>query len=76
MNEIKSKLLTTKEAAAFLNVSVSFLQKDRLRQCFSVPFVRMGKKRGLIRYSTDSINELLRKKDQEGAVQFSIEVAS
>jgi len=45
------KLLTTKEAAEYLNVSPSFLEKDRTNKK-EVPFLRLG---GIIRYRREDL---------------------
>lgn len=39
----KHRVLTTTQAAEFLNVSRSFLDKDRINQK-SIPFMRIGRK--------------------------------
>ena len=45
------RLLTTKEAAAFLAVSPAFLERDRW-QGPTIPFIRVGKHRVRYRLST------------------------
>jgi len=47
-----NKLLTTTEAALFLNVSVAFLERDRWMGAL-IPFVRIGRR--TIRYESDSL---------------------
>ena len=49
-------LLTTKEAAKYLNVSVSFLAKDRMRGG-GIPYVKIGRK--TIRYDRDELDKYL-----------------
>lgn len=50
-------LVTETEVAAVLNVSVSYLQKDRLKQQPTVPFVRVGPH---VRYDLDAVRDSLR----------------
>lgn len=40
---MREKLLTTKEAAEFLGVSVAFLERDRWAGA-RIPFIRVGKR--------------------------------
>lgn len=47
-------MMTTKEAAQYLGVSVSFLEKDRVYRS-RIPFVKLGKKRG-IRYRQEDLD--------------------
>ncbi len=46
-----ASLRTSKEAAAFMNVSVSWLAKSRMRGD-GPPFIRIGR---CVRYSTDAL---------------------
>lgn len=39
-----TQYLTTKQAAAYLNCSKNFLDKDRLTRLHGIPFARLGKK--------------------------------
>lgn len=49
------KLLTTKEAAKVLRVSMSFLEKDRAGKQ-EIPVVRIGRK---VRYELEAIERLI-----------------
>lgn len=55
-------LLTTKEAAKFLSVSPSFLEKDRWRGA-RIPFVRVGTR--TIRYRDADLSAFLEKQTYE-----------
>ncbi|MBU2837605.1 helix-turn-helix domain-containing protein [Acidithiobacillus thiooxidans] len=52
-----SKLLKTKQAAAFLGVSESFLEKDRV-QSGRVPFIKFGMRKG-IRYREEDLQAFI-----------------
>lgn len=58
MDNHLSNLLTTRQAAAYLGVSLSFLEKDRV-QGARIPFVRIGHRKG-VRYSEAALQELNR----------------
>lgn len=51
------RLLTTKEAAHFLNVSVAFLERDRWAGA-KIPFVRVGSR--AVRYDIETLQAFLR----------------
>lgn len=54
-------LLTTKEAADYLSVSVSFLAKDRMKKNKGeIPYVPIGKK--TIRYVQEELDKYLENK--------------
>jgi len=53
------KLLTTKEAALHLNVSISMLAKDRMNKG-DIPYTRVGKR--MIRYSEEDLNAYIKNK--------------
>ena len=55
-NPMSRTLLTTKEAAKYLNVSESFLAKDRMRGG-DIPYVKIGVK--TIRYDKDELDKYL-----------------
>jgi len=47
-------MMTTKEAAQYLGLSVSFLEKDRVYRS-RIPFVKLGERRG-IRYRREDLD--------------------
>ena len=51
------QLFTTKEAAAYLSVSVSFLERDRWAGA-TIPYVRVGKR--AVRYELETLKAYLR----------------
>lgn len=55
---MQTKLLTTKQAAKYLGVSASFLEKDRWRGA-RIPFVRVGTR--AIRYRDQDLTSFLEK---------------
>jgi len=55
---IDPKLLNTKQAAEYLSVSVSYLQKDR-QDKKSVPFIRLAS--NIVRYNKDELDEYIKK---------------
>lgn len=59
MNQYKFESYCEKQAAEFLNISISFLRADRLRARPNVPFFRIGK---AVRYSKDALLEIVNKK--------------
>ncbi|OFC38308.1 helix-turn-helix domain-containing protein [Acidithiobacillus caldus] len=71
MNEHQFFLLTTREAAAYLRLSVSWLNHDRVCQG-RIPFIRIGR---LIRYRKADLDEFIRSSqrhstsDPAGAMQ-------
>ena len=52
-----NKLLTTKEAAKFLGVSVAFLERDRWAGA-QIPFVRVGKR--AVRYELSALQAYIK----------------
>ena len=56
------KLYSTKEAAAYLGVSESFLQHDRMKDTPKIRFIKMGYK--LVRYRKSVLDEYLRKLEE------------
>lgn len=54
-----TQLLTTKQAARRLNVSESFLERDRWHGA-TIPFIRIGKR--AVRYHPDDLSAYLFKK--------------
>ena len=52
-----NKLLTTKEAAEFLNMSMAFLERDRWAGA-KIPFVRIGRR--AIRYEHDTLLDYIK----------------
>ena len=56
MNSGAPKLLTEREAAAMLSVSVSLLRKWRLRREGGPPYYRVGR---VVRYSTNTLKAFL-----------------
>ena len=47
-----SNLLTTKQAAAFLGVSTSFLEKDRVGRA-RIPFIKLGVRKAVRYHAKD-----------------------
>src|SRR2546425_5083942 len=56
------KLLTDKEAAAMLSVSVSLLRKWRLRREGGPPYYRVGR---VVRYSPNALEAFLEERSEE-----------
>jgi excisionase family DNA binding protein len=67
-----SNLLTTKQAAASLGVSESFLEKDRV-QSGRVPFIRVGKRKG-IRYREEDLQAFISRSTFQSTSEYSREV--
>jgi len=53
---MEKRLLTTKEAAEYLNVSMAFLERDRWAGAL-IPFVRIGRR--AIRYDLEVLNNYI-----------------
>jgi len=56
---MKQRLLHTSEAAEFLGLSVSYLEKDRIGKR-EIPFIKIG--RSAIRYDLRTLDEYLERK--------------
>jgi hypothetical protein len=54
----KPKLLNTARAAAYLTVSESFLERDRMKPVPVVPFVRIGRN---VRYKESTLDQVINK---------------
>jgi len=52
-----TRLLTTEEAAAYLNIKPSTLEKWRYTKAVQIPFVKIGT---CVRYKTEALNEFLK----------------
>lgn len=72
MDKLTQTLLTTKQAAAYLGVSLSFLEKDRV-QGARIPFVRIGHRRG-VRYSEAALQEFVRRSTYQSTSEYAREV--
>lgn len=60
------RLLTTKEAAAKLNMSPEFLERDRWAGA-TIPFIRIGM--GAVRYAEDDIEQYMQARRSTGNQQ-------
>lgn len=63
---MQEKLLTTKEAAPLLSVSVAFLERDRWAGA-QVPFIRIGAR--AVRYRLSDLNAFIESRKRVSAVQ-------
>lgn len=59
------QLLTTKEAATYLNMSASFLERDRWAGA-TIPYVRVGKR--AVRYELETLKAYLRSRIRKSFV--------
>lgn len=63
---MQDKLLTTKEAAPLLNVSVAFLERDRWAGA-QVPYIRVGAR--AIRYRLSDLNAFIESRKCVSTIQ-------
>ncbi len=63
---MQDKLLTTKEAAPLINVSVAFLERDRWIGA-QVPYIRVGAR--AVRYRLSDLNAFIESRKYVSTVQ-------
>jgi len=61
------ELLTTKQAAELLNVSVAFLERDRWMGAL-IPFVRIGRRS--IRYNRDTLLDYIKTNTKKSTSEY------
>lgn len=67
VKELPTELLTTEQAAKFLGVSASFLERDRWAGA-KVPFIRIGRRS--IRYRQEDLNDFVRSRRMHSTSEY------
>lgn len=62
----ETQLLTTKEAARFLHMSVAFLERDRWAGA-TIPFIRVGKR--AVRYELETLKAYIRSRIRKSTIK-------
>lgn len=64
--QFQSQLLSTPQAAKFLNVSIAFLERDRWAGA-RIPFVKVGSR--AVRYRLDDLQNYINSQRQESVLE-------
>ena len=64
--QIQSQLLSTPQAAKFLNVSIAFLERDRWAGA-RIPFVKVGSR--AVRYRLDDLEAYINRQRQQSVLE-------